>query len=112
IVPRLLEKAGVPPKNILVDLDTRLEKFPKVSGAGSKTSASQRLVRIFQAAEEEAVGMDDAYISTEHFLFAMVKSTDSDLASLFKKSSLKLSDLEKALKEVRGHQKVTDDDPE
>jgi ATP-dependent Clp protease ATP-binding subunit ClpB len=112
IVPRLLEKAGVSNKALLIDLDTKLEKLPRVSGSSSKAQASQRLIKIFTKSEELAGEMGDAYISTEHFLLAMLQSGDSEMTSFFKKSGVHLAAVEKALEEVRGHQKVMDDDPE
>jgi ATP-dependent Clp protease ATP-binding subunit ClpB len=112
IVPRLFEKAGISTKSILVDLDTRLEKMPKVTGAASKVVASQRMVRLFGAAEEEMRRMGDAYISTEHFVLAMLNGGDPELGSLLKKNDATLKKLEGALMEMRGTQKVTDDDPE
>ncbi|MGZ5279848.1 MAG: Clp protease N-terminal domain-containing protein, partial [Pseudobdellovibrionaceae bacterium] len=111
IVPRLFEKAGISTKSILMDLDSKLEKLPKVSGAGTKIVASQRMVRVFTAAEEEMRRMGDGYISTEHFMLAMLKG-DPELGSLLKKNDVTLKTLEKALTEMRGTQKVTDEDPE
>lgn len=112
IVPRLLEKSQVSIKSLMVDLDTALEKLVRASGSDLKVAASQRLVRIFNAAEEESRALGDAYISTEHFLLAMLKSKDSDLSKLFKRSGIELKNIEKALEDMRGNQKVTDDDPE
>jgi ATP-dependent Clp protease ATP-binding subunit ClpB len=112
IVPRLFEKAGASTKALLVDLDSRLEKQPKVSGSGTRVGASQRLVKIFTGAEEESRRMGDSYISTEHFLLAIMKSRDSDLAAIFRKNDVHIEDIEKALDSMRGNQKVTDDDPE
>lgn len=112
IVPRLLEKVGVSNKALLVDLDTKLEKLPRVSGSSSKAMASQRLIKIFTKSEELAGEMGDAYISTEHFLLGMLQSGDNEMTAFFKKSGVHLAAVEKALEEVRGHQKVLDDDPE
>jgi ATP-dependent Clp protease ATP-binding subunit ClpB len=112
IVPRLLEKAGASAKALMVDLDTRMEKFPKVTGGGAKVAASQRLIRLFNNAQNEAVQMGDSYISTEHFLLAMLKGGDGELSSLFKKNDVQTKDIEKALVDMRGTQKVTDEDPE
>jgi ATP-dependent Clp protease ATP-binding subunit ClpB len=112
IVPRLFEKAGVSTKALMVDLDTKLEKLPKVTGSGTKVIASQRMVRLFSASEEEMRKMGDAYISTEHFLLAMLKGGDAELSNLLKKNDVTSKSLEKALQEMRGNQKVTDDDPE
>jgi ATP-dependent Clp protease ATP-binding subunit ClpB len=111
IVPRILEKSGASVKALLVDLDTRLEKLPRVSG-GSKAGASQRLIKVFNKAEELAGEMGDSYISTEHFLLGMLQSGDGEIASFLKKGGVQFPAVEKALEEVRGHQKVTDDDPE
>lgn len=112
IIPRLLEKSGVSPKSLQDELEQRFNKFPRVSGQGIKVAAGQRLVKLFQSAEQESRQMGDSYISTEHFLLAAEKGSDSELVSLFKKVGLKRSALEQALKEMRGSQKVVDDDPE
>lgn len=112
IVPRLLEKAGASSKALMVDLDSKMEKFPKVTGGNTKVQASQRLVKVYSGAETEAAQMGDAYISTEHFLISMFKVGDSELTQLFKKNGIQLNIIEKSLKELRGSQKVTDDEPE
>ena len=112
IIPRLIEKIGVNPKSVLSEVEQRIEKIPKVTGSTSKPIASQRLVRVFSAGEAEAAARGDSYISTEHFLLAILKGADSDAASALKKSGVDLKGIEKALQEMRGSQKVTDDEPE
>ncbi len=111
IVPRLLEKAQVPLKSLKSEIDLKLNRLPKVSGA-SKTSIGNRFIKVISGAEEEARILGDAYISTEHFLLSVLKGSDSELASLFKKQSVKLDSILNALQELRGSQKVTDDEPE
>ncbi|MBV6514027.1 MAG: Chaperone protein ClpB 1 [Ignavibacteriaceae bacterium] len=112
VVPRLIEKAGGQAKAVLSEIEARLERLPKVTGSASRPTASHRLVRVFEGGEKEAQGMGDSYISTEHFFLSMLKGSDSDLITLFKKAGLNKTNIEQALKEVRGNQKVTDDDPE
>ena len=112
VVPRLLEKIKVQNQNLLQDLEARIKKFPTVQGSTPRAVASQRLVKIFEGSEREAQEMGDAYISTEHFILAMLKGTDNDLQSLFRKHGIQKETLLKALQEMRGNQKVTDDDPE
>ncbi len=112
IVPRVLDKVQVPPAAFLQELRARLEKLPKVSGASSKTSASQRLQKVFTLAEGEASEWGDSFISTEHFFLAMLRASDSELEALFKKFKIRLDAVKLALQEIRGSQKVTDDDPE
>ena len=55
--------------------------------------------------------MDDDYLSVEHALIGMLRS-DSPAGELFTKVGLNEDTIEKALKEIRGSQKVTDEDPE
>ncbi len=111
IVPRLIEKTGVSPVVVLNALNSRMGKFPQASGS-TKIYASPRLESIFKASEKEARARGDSYISTEHFLIAALKNDDSDLRSVFNKTGVKLDSIEKALAEMRGSQKVTDEDPE
>lgn len=112
IVPRLLERIQVAPGQLIVDLKGRMAKFPEVQGGGSRVAASQRLQKIFSLAESEAHEMGDAFISTEHFLFAALRMKDPDLHPIFQKYGIKTDGLMAALKDMRGSQKVTDDDPE
>lgn len=118
IVPRLVEKVAEAQgkTNSLLqltqELKQRLERQPTVSGSSSKVNAGARLIRVFQTAETEARDMGDSYISTEHFLLAILKGADSETGSLLKKNGLSLEAVREALSEVRGHQKVTDEDPE
>lgn len=112
IVPRLLDKLNVQQASFLNDLKARIDRFPQVSGGTQKIYASARLEKVFKFAEEEVQIWGDAYISTEHFLLGMMKSGDAELSALFKKSKMNLDAVQTALKEMRGNQKVTDDDPE
>jgi ATP-dependent Clp protease ATP-binding subunit ClpB len=109
VVPRLIEKVGLATKGLVADLEVKLEKLPRVTGSTSRATASQRLIKIFGQAEKEAQAMGDSYISTEHFLLAMLKSNDPES---LKKQDVRLEKIEKALKELRGTQKIVDDDPE
>jgi len=112
VVPRLVEKSGAQVKGLIAEVEAKIAKFPTVMGASQKSNASSRLIKIFGQAEVEASKMEDSFISTEHFLLAMLQSGDSDLQGLFKKSKVQTEAIRQALKAVRGNQKVTDDDPE
>lgn len=112
IVPRLLDKLSVPQASFLNELKAKIDRFPQVTGGAQKIYASPRLEKVFKAAEDEAQQWGDAYISTEHFFLGMLKSGDADLMGLFKKVKINPDNVQAALKEMRGSQKVTDDDPE
>lgn len=112
IVPRLLDNLKVSQAPFLSDLRSRIDKFPQVTGGGQKLFAGPRLEKVFQAAEQEAQDWGDSYISTEHFFLGMLKGGDSDFQSLLKKHGIRLDAVKASLTEMRGNQKVVDDDPE
>lgn len=112
IVPRLLDKIQVPPAQFLEELRVKIERFPKVSGSPQKIFASSRLEKIFKLAEAVADEWGDTYISTEHFFLGMMQSGDVELSNLFKKFRIASDLVKKNLEEMRGQQKVTDDEPE
>lgn len=112
IAPRLLDKINVAQAPFLTELNAKIDRFPQVTGAGQKLYASPRLEKVFKVAEEEAQVFGDSFISTEHFLLGMLKSGDSELTNFFKKSKINVEAVKQALEEIRGSQKVTDDDPE
>ncbi|MFS4458122.1 ATP-dependent chaperone ClpB [Bdellovibrio sp. HCB2-146] len=112
IIPRIFDKLQVNQAQFLADLRTRIDKFPQVTGGGQKLFASPRLEKIFSGADKEAAEMGDAYISTEHFVLAMLQAGDSELNTLFKKNKINLDAFKASLTEMRGSQRVTDDEPE
>lgn len=112
VVPRVLEKMGINIQSVAYDFQNRIDKFPQVTGAEQKSYASQRLQKVFQNAEIECKAMGDSFISTEHFFLAGIKLNDSDLNSIFKRHQIKIDGFLKSLNEIRGNQKVIDDQPE
>ncbi|MBO9667645.1 MAG: ATP-dependent chaperone ClpB [Bdellovibrio sp.] len=112
IIPRLLDKLNVPQAEFLGELRKKVDRFPTVTGGGQKQFASPRLEKIFKGADVEAAEWGDAYISTEHFFLAMLKGGDAELSAFFKKFNVNADKVKAALTEMRGNQKVTDDDPE
>jgi ATP-dependent Clp protease ATP-binding subunit ClpB len=112
VVPRVLEKSQIQVSDFSSVLEAALQKLPQVTGSPQKPHASPRLIKLFQGAEKQALQMGDAYISTEHFFLSALLLNDSDLNTTFKKSKVDADTFRKTLQEIRGSQKVTDDDPE
>ncbi|MRG94562.1 ATP-dependent chaperone ClpB [Polyangium spumosum] len=106
----LLEKAGVDPARVLSALDAKIETYPRVSG-GAEPNLSRRALGLLQKAEDEMKALKDDFISTEHLLFAALKS-DKDTTQLLERAGLHHDKLLAALTQVRGNQRVTDRDPE
>ncbi|WP_298037384.1 ATP-dependent chaperone ClpB [uncultured Desulfuromonas sp.] len=116
LVPRLLEGMEVAPQNFSAALKKELEKKPSVSGPGAGAGqiyVTQRLNRLLVRAEEEARHLKDEYVSVEHLLLAMLGEGEGHPAGrLFKQFSVTRDRLLQALTRVRGHQRVTSQDPE
>jgi len=112
IVPRVLQELKIKPATLVTELNRMVQNLPTLSTAPAQLYAGSRLQKIFKAAETEAAKMKDEYISTEHFFLAALKSDDSSLVQLFKKSGVALAGFEKSLKSLRGNQTIQTDEPE
>src|SRR5688500_10042903 len=70
IAAPLVKKIGADPGQLGQDLDGRLASLPKVSGSGYEVGFGRRARDLFAAAQKEADGLKDEYVSAEHFLIA------------------------------------------
>jgi ATP-dependent Clp protease ATP-binding subunit ClpB len=112
VVSPLLDKLGASPATLRQQLTAELDRLPRVYG-GTQVIYSTRLRRIVQAAFEEANRLSDEYVSTEHFLLAIVDDRDGGAAqSLLKGAGVTRERVYTALTEVRGGQRITDPNPE
>ncbi len=112
LVPGLLEKMGVKPSVVLSELEEALQKLPRTYGAGQAAPyVSSVLGTTLRQAEEEAKRLKDEYVSTEHLLIALAES-DGEAARILQEHGIKRDDLYQVLAQVRGSQRVTDQQPE
>src|SRR5712691_2800707 len=113
LIHPLLQKLGVAPPALTGDLDRELERRPKVQGTtSSDTFLSSDLKKILDAAQAEAGKLKDDYTSTEHLLLGLAEQGGSALKKTFQKYGLRRENILKALVELRGNQRVTDQNPE
>ncbi len=106
----ILTKAGVSVDALTIKAQRDLEKIPRVSG-DAEPRLTQRLVKLVDAAESEAKGLKDDYVSVEHLLLALAADTGAAGQTL-KQFGVTRDRLMTALKEVRGSQRVTSQNPE
>jgi len=106
IVSAVMHKAGVSQAEVAQAVQRALEKLPRVSGGG-EPHLSERLARVARQAEEEAKPFKDEFISVEHLLLALIE--DPAIKRLL---PLTREQLLRILKEVRGNQRVTNENPE
>jgi ATP-dependent Clp protease ATP-binding subunit ClpB len=115
IVPGLVEKLGLTVSALQLAVDRELEKLPKVTGSvdTSKVYVTQAVNDVLTRAEDEAKSLKDEYVSVEHLLLGLIEVGKPDaLKKLFKSFGLDRAKVLKTLKEIRGSQRVTTDNPE
>jgi ATP-dependent Clp protease ATP-binding subunit ClpB len=113
LVPDLLEKIGVSPTKLKPDLERELARRHKVQGISSNDLfLSANLKKVLDAAQKEAEKLKDEYISTEHLVLGLLDEAGTTLKKLFQAHGLKRDTVLKALVELRGNQRVTDQNPE
>src|SRR3954470_22043568 len=107
----LLEKLGVSPAALRQRLDRELSGRPKVHGAAVDLRLSNGRRTIIDAAEQEMAKLKDEFLSAEHYLLALTGS-DVPAAKALKELGVTRDKLMQALQQVRGSQRVTDQNPE
>ena len=110
IVKPMLDKIGVNAGQLTGLLNSELGRLPKVSG-GSTPQPNQALQQVLQAALREAESMKDEFVSTEHLLLALAK-TSCQAQSLLQVNGVREADILAALRTIRGSSRVTDQTPE
>jgi ATP-dependent Clp protease ATP-binding subunit ClpB len=110
IVEPLLRKIGVDVKLFAGRLGEALQKLPRMQG-GEGAMLSQRLLKTFDTAEDEAKSLKDDFISSEHLLLALTQDKGA-VGEVMKSSGVTRERVLSSLKEVRGSSRVTSQDPE
>jgi ATP-dependent Clp protease ATP-binding subunit ClpB len=109
IVPAIINQISGSTQGIYNELQTELERRPKVYGSNVEVHLAPNTANALTAAERFAKGMRDEFISTEHILLGLTESSESRRMASYgiTKDAILIS-----LKSVRGSQRVTSTDPE
>ncbi|MGC3947909.1 MAG: ATP-dependent chaperone ClpB [Chryseolinea sp.] len=105
----LFKKLNVNVGLLETKLDDLIKSYPHVSGQQPYLSSAAN--SILQQAEKELKEFKDEFIAVEHLLLAVLSSKDK-ASSLLKDAGVDRSALIKAIKELRGGSKVTDQNAE
>jgi len=111
VVGSLLAKLGARPEAIRRDVHAEIRRLPKVSGTSGQYMGP-RLKAVFDAAWEEMERLKDDYCSTEHLLVAIAQESDGAAGRILRQAGVTKDALYRALVDVRGSQRVTDQNPE
>jgi len=111
IIPYILKKLGVNPGFLGQKLQEKLDSYPQVTGATGGQYISNDLHKVLETANQEAGSYQDEFISIEHLLLALVK-TGNGVGTLLKEQGITEKNLKKVIEEIRGGERVTDQNPE
>ncbi|MDE0481198.1 MAG: ATP-dependent chaperone ClpB [Candidatus Poribacteria bacterium] len=112
IVTPIFQKLGVDIQGITSALENVVQKAPKVQGVSSELHVSRTLQSALETALKEATTLKDEYVSTEHLLIACAESKQSDVGQILRDVGVTKDKILKALVDIRGTQRITDQNPE
>ncbi len=109
VVVPMLQKIGADLKLITGRVDDALTRMSTIKGG--QTSISNRLMSLFDKAEDEAKAMKDEFTSSEHLLLALVQDKGA-AGEVLGSTGVKKDRVMAVLKDIRGAGRVTSQDPE
>jgi ATP-dependent Clp protease ATP-binding subunit ClpB len=109
VVAPILQKIGVDLGRLRDAVQGELQRLPRATG--TQLGMSRAIQDVFTAAKKEADRLKDQYISTEHLLLALTQ-VKSDAQEALAANRVDHNSILQALKDVRGGQRVTDQNPE
>ncbi len=110
LILKLVEKMEIQTTHFKNRIEDYVSKKPKVQGG--QRYISQSLNSALLAAEDEAKRMGDEYVSVEHLFLAMIAKPNKEVKEFFKEFGITRERFLKVLAEIRGNQRVTNDNPE
>ena len=112
VVPRILQRLGVPVGEMRSALGASLDKRARVSGPGADIRLGRRLHELLVRAEDEAGKLKDEYVAVEHLVLAALSEGAGEASRVFADMSVSRDRFLEALSTIRGSQRVTTDHPE
>jgi len=109
VINHLLKKLNVNVNHLNESLDTLINSFPKVSGSNIYLSNFSNSV--IQKAQSYLKEFKDEFVSVEHLLLGLLNANDK-ASGLLKDQGVNEKDLKKAIAELRGNSRVTDQNAE
>ena len=112
-VESVIRRIGAQIPQLVRDVETALEKLPRVSGGGlGNPGLGKTAQQLLDAGWKVAQELGDEYLSTEHILLGLLQLSNNDARTILDQHSIKKDSVMTALKDVRGNQSVTDQNPE
>ncbi len=112
IVTPIFQKLGADTAGITSMVETAVEKAPRVQGAMAEMRIAPALQSVLDTGFKEATALKDEYISTEHLLIACAETKQSEVGKILHEAGITKDKILKALVDIRGTQRITDQNPE
>ena len=112
IVTPILQKLGVDTARITSAIETTVQKAPKVQGTAAEMRIAPALQSVLDTGFKVATTLKDEYVSTEHLLMACAETKQSEIGKILREAGVTKNEILKALVDIRGTQRVTDQNPE
>ena len=112
IVAPIFQKLGADSAGITSAIETLVQKMPSVQGAASEMRIATALQAVLDAGFKEATALKDEYVSTEHLLIACAETNQTEVGEILREAGVTKDKLLKALVDIRGNQRITDQNPE
>ena len=114
LIPNLFSKIGASLPTLTAQMEESINRKPRITGSieADKFYISNDLANILMRAEDAAKEMKDEYVSVEHLVLGMMRNGATDAAKAIKNAGITEKNFLVALREVRGNQRVTSDNPE
>ncbi|HML80111.1 ATP-dependent chaperone ClpB [Geobacter sulfurreducens] len=112
LIAPIIQKVGGGPAALRSAADVLVKRLPQVSGATAQAYLSPALNRILDAAQREADAMKDEFVSTEHLLLGFFAERQCAAARALLDAGVSRDNVLAALMDIRGGERVTDQNPE
>lgn len=115
LIPQLITKMGTDASAFESVIEKRIGEIPKVTGSGREAGTvyiTRDVDNTLNTAENTAKTMHDDFVSVEHIMLALFDTANDKLQKLFKAFVITKPKFLEVLKDVRGNQRVTSDNPE
>lgn len=112
LIPKILKLRGIDVSDIVMEIETELEKLPKVTGGDENLYSTRRMGLILNNAEKLAKKFKDDFISVEHLYLALVDEKSTPSSKIFKSHNITKDSIMEELEQIRGNQRITSQNPE